>query len=182
MDVQTRLLTAIHQSQRVIRNCAWLVRMLAYLLLVAVSPARALPSIDEASPPLKGRLFTGAEFDITHLRGKVVLVNFYSSYCKFCAYEIGLLEAFYEEHRSEGFEVIAVAVDALEDRPRVERMLGIYNLPGTMAEELSENGYARRYPTPTAFIVDRDGILRHRITGAKGSGHYQDLVLPLLRR
>ena len=43
-------------------------------------------------------------------------------------------------------------------------------------------GFAARYPTPTAFIVDRDGILRHRVTGAKGPSQYRELVLPLLRR
>jgi peroxiredoxin len=155
---------------------------LAAHLAILVSAAAAVPIIDQPAPPLKGKLFTGQEFDIASMRGKVVLVNFYSSYCKFCAYEIGLLEAFYEEHKTEGFEVIAIGVDALEDRPRVERMLGIYNLPGTMADELTESGYARRYPTPTAFIVDRDGILRHRITGAKTPQHYREVLLPLLRR
>jgi peroxiredoxin len=154
---------------------------LAAHLVILASAAAALPIIDQPAPPLKGKLFSGQEFDIASMRGKVVLVNFYSSYCKFCAYEIGLLEAFYEEHRAEGFEVIAIGVDALEDRPRVERMLGIYNLPGTMADELTESGYARRYPTPTAFIVDRDGILRHRITGAKTPQHYREVLLPLLR-
>ena len=155
---------------------------LAAHLAILASAAAAVPIIDQPAPPLKGKLFTGQEFDIASMRGKVVLVNFYSSYCKFCAYEIGLLEAFYEEHKTEGFEVIAIGVDALEDRPRVERMLGIYNLPGTMADELTETGYARRYPTPTAFIVDRDGILRHRITGAKTPQHYREVLLPLLRR
>jgi peroxiredoxin len=151
------------------------------VLLLAAWAAQALPLIGEPAPALKGKLFNGEALDLARMRGKVVLVNFYSSYCKFCAYEIGLLEAFYEEHRDEGFEVIAVGVDAPEDRARVERMLGIYNLPGTMADELSESGYARRYPTPTAFIIDRDGILRHRITGAKGPHHYRELVLPLLQ-
>lgn len=153
----------------------------ACLLLLSSATVQALPLIDEPAPALKGRLFNGEALDLEHMRGKVVLVNFYSSYCKFCAYEIGVLEAFYEEHRGEGFEVIAVGVDAPEDRARVERMLGIYHLPGIMADELTESGYARRYPTPTAFIVDRDGILRHRITGAKSPHHYQELILPLLR-
>jgi peroxiredoxin len=111
-----------------------------------------------------------------------VLINFYSSYCKFCAYEIGLLESFYEQHRDEGFAVIAVGVDAPEDRERVARNLGIYNLPGTMISSLQENGFAARYPTPTAFIVDRDGILRHKVSGAKGPTQYRELVLPLLRK
>lgn len=153
------------------------------LLLLWVAPlALAAPQIDEPAPPLKGRLFSGADFDLAALRGKVVLVNFYSSYCKHCAFEIGTLEAFYEEHRGEGFEVVAIGVDDVADRHRVERMLGIYNLPGMMAQELTESGFAARYPTPTAFIVDRDGILRHRITGGKIPSHYRELVLPLLAR
>jgi cytochrome c biogenesis protein CcmG/thiol:disulfide interchange protein DsbE len=152
------------------------------LALGAVRSALAVPEIDQPAPPLKGTLFSGTGFDLAQLRGKVVLVNFYSSYCKFCAYEIGTLEAFYEEHRQDGFEVIAVGVDAPEDRERVARMLGIYNLPGTMAATLEESGFARRYATPTAFVIDREGILRHRIVGAKGPKHYQELVLPLLRR
>lgn len=154
----------------------------ALMSAIGIDPAHAVPEIDQPAPPLRGTLFSGAAFDLSQMRGKVVLVNFYSSYCKFCAYEIGTLEAFYEEHRGEGLEVIAVGVDALEDRARVERMLGIYNLPGTLADTLQENGFARRYPTPTAFIVDRGGILRHRITGAKGPRHYRELVLPLLRQ
>jgi len=156
--------------------------VLATLLALLAVAALAVPIVDQPAPPLKGTLFSGEAFDIANMRGKVVLVNFYSSYCKFCAYEIGLLEAFYEEHKQDGFEVIAVGIDSLEDRARVERMLGIYNLPGTMADELIETGYARRYPTPTAFIIDRDGILRHRITGAKTPRHYQEVILPLLQR
>lgn len=168
-----------HHRPRQQRAHTWSVA--AFLLLLAVSAAQALPLIGEPAPALRGKLFHGEEFDLARLRGKVVLVNFYSSYCKFCAYEIGLLESFYEAHRAQGFEVIVVGVDAPEDRARVERMLGIYNLPGTMADDLSESGYARRYPTPTAFIIDRDGVLRHRITGAKTPQHYRELVMPLLQ-
>ena len=149
-------------------------------ILCACALAQAAPQIGEPAPPLKGRLFSGEAFDLAALRGKVVLLNFYSSYCSRCAYEIGLLETVYEEKRAQGLEVIAIGVDDVADRHRVERMLGIYNLPGMMAQELTESGFASRYPTPTAFIVDRDGILRERITGGKTPAHYRELVLPLL--
>jgi len=155
---------------------------LLLMLVCCAGPALAVPEIDQPAPALKGRLFSGAPFDLAQMRGKVVLVNFYSSYCSFCAYEIGLLEALYERYRADGLEVIAVGVDAPEDRARVERMLSIYNLPGTMTDELIESGFARRYPTPTAFIIDREGVLRNRITGAKRPHHYQELVIPLLSR
>jgi len=151
------------------------------LLLFAVAAAWALPEIDQPAPALKGTLFSGKPFDLKEMRGKVVLVNFYSSYCKHCAYEIGNLETFYEQHREQGFEVVVVGVDALADRHRVERMVGLYGMQGMMADELSESGFERRYPTPTAFVIDRDGVLRSRTRGSKTPHYYAEHVLPLLR-
>ena len=75
-----------------------------------------------------------------------------------------------------------VGVDNLEDRGRVERMLGIYALPGTMADELEHTGFERKYPTPTAFVIDRDGVLRSRTRGAKTPSYYAENVLPLLQK
>lgn len=154
--------------------------LLAAPALLAMNSARAVPEIDQAAPPLKGRFFTGEAFDLAAMVGKVVLVNYYSSYCKFCAYEIGNLEAFYEQHRGRGFEVIVLGVDGPEDRHRVERMTGIYNLRATMVHELESNGFGRRYPTPTAFVVGRDGVLRARIVGGKTPHRFREDVMPLL--
>jgi peroxiredoxin len=115
------------------------------------------------------------------MRGKVVLVNFYSSYCSFCAYEIGNLETFYEQHRDLGFEVIVVGIDRPEDRHRVERMVGLYGLQGVMVDDLEESGFEKKYPTPTAFVIDREGILRSRTRGSKTPSYFAEHVLPLLR-
>jgi thiol-disulfide isomerase/thioredoxin len=158
-------------------------KILAVLLILVCTGASAAPpaEIDAPPPALKGTLFSGQAFDLAQMRGKVVLVNFYSSYCSFCAYEIGNLENFYELHHDEGFEVIVVGIDAPEDRHRVERMLGIYNLPGIMADDLEQSGFERKYPTPTAFVIDRDGILRSQTRGAKQPYYYAEKVLPLLR-
>ena len=151
------------------------------LLFVVALTARAA-DIGEPAPVLSGKLFSGQAFDLAQMRGKVVLVNFYSSYCSFCAYEIGNLENFYEQHRNEGFEVIVVGVDNLEDRGRVERMLGIYELPGVMTDELEHSGFERKYPTPTAFVIDREGVVRSRTRGAKTPSYYAENVLPLLQK
>ncbi len=160
-----------------------MLKFLVALLLIATS-ASAQPIAEPGEPPpaLKGTLFSGQAFDLAKMRGKVVLVNFYSSYCSFCAYEIGNLENFYEQHRDQGFEVIVVGIDSLEDRPRVERMLGIYGLPGVMADDLEKSGFERKYPTPTAFVIDRDGILRSQTRGAKQPFYYAEKVLPLLQQ
>ena len=156
-------------------------RNLLVLLLLAATAAWAVPEVDQPAPALKGMFFSGKPFDLKEMRGKVVLVNFYSSYCRHCAYEIGNVETFYEQHRDQGFEVIVVGVDPLEDRHRVERMVGLYGLQGVMADDLSESGFERRYPTPTAFVIDRNGVLRSKTTGSKTPHYFAEYVLPLLR-
>ena len=152
---------------------------LAFLLLAV--PAQAAPELDQPAPALKGTLFSGRPLDLQAMRGKVVLVNFFSSYCKHCAYEIGNLETFYESHREQGFEVIVVGVDRPEDRHRVERMVGLYGLQGIMAGDLQENGFDRSYRTPTAFLIDRNGVLRNKTWGGNTPNYFAENVLPLLR-
>ena len=152
-------------------------------LLIALGFANASwggAQVGEPAPPLRGTLFSGAPVDLQALRGKVVLVNFFSSYCKFCAYEIGNVQTFYEKHRAEGFEVIVVAIDDLPDRGRVEGMVGSYGLQGIMADDLAESGFERRYPTPTAFVVDRKGVVRSQSRGAKQPYWFAEKVKPLL--
>jgi peroxiredoxin len=151
------------------------------LLLFAASAAWAVPEVGQPAPALKGTFFSGRPFDLGDMRGKVVLVNFYSSYCSFCAYEIGNLETFYEQHRDLGFEVIVVGIDRPEDRHRVERMVGLYGLQGVMVDDLEESGFEKKYPTPTAFVIDREGILRSRTRGSKTPSYFAEHVLPLLR-
>lgn len=155
--------------------------LLALGLAGLVRPARAMPEVGEPAPALRGPLIGGGRFDLAALHGRVVLINYFSSYCKFCAYEIGNMEAFLEAHHGDGFEALQVAIDDLSDRERVARMLTTYGLPGLLARELEENGFGARHPTPTSFLIDRRGVLRHRQWGAKMHAYYQEQVLPLLR-
>ncbi len=159
----------------------FLARALACLsLLLASTLAGAVVEIDQPAPPLRGTLVSGDRFDLADYRGKVVLVNFYSSYCRHCALEIGTLETFHDDLKDKGFEVIVIGIDRLEDKARVARMLGIYNLQGAMADELDASGFERRYPTPTAFLIDREGIVRSKTTGAKTMPRMRELLGPYI--
>jgi hypothetical protein len=50
-----------------------------------------------------------------------------------------------------------------------------------MAAETQVNGFGLRYPTPTSFVVDREGVVRLRHRGAKMPPFYREHLLPLLR-
>ena len=152
------------------------------LLMLAAALAFAVVEMDQPAPPLRGTLVSGDKFDLADHRGKVVLVNFYSSYCRYCALEIGTLETFHDDLKDKGFEIIVIGVDRLEDKTRVARMLGIYNLQGAMADELDETGFERNYPTPTAYVIDREGVVREKTTGPKTPPRMRELLAPYLKQ
>jgi cytochrome c biogenesis protein CcmG/thiol:disulfide interchange protein DsbE len=153
---------------------------LLLLTLVATQSAWAVPEIGEPAPALKGTLFSGKAFDLEQMRGKVVLINYYSSYSKQSAFEIGSIEAFLEEHRDKGLVVIYIGVDRPQDRHRVERMVRLYNLDGIMSNELDENGFGEKYRAPRAFVIDRKGIVRSREYGSKTPFYFQQYLAPIL--
>jgi cytochrome c biogenesis protein CcmG, thiol:disulfide interchange protein DsbE len=153
--------------------------LLAGLALAAVQ-ARAVVELDQPAPPLKGTLLSGDRFDLAAYRGKVVLVNFYSSFCRHCALEIGSVETYRDDMRERGFEVLVIAVDRAQDRDRVAHALGTYNLQGAMVSDLEESGFERSYPTPTAFVIDREGIVRAKLWGAKTLPRMRELMTPFL--
>lgn len=138
----------------------------------------AVVEIGDPAPELKGTLLSGDPFDLADWRGKVVLVNFYSSYCRLCALEIGTIEGAVEQYGARGLVVLMLGVDKLEDKARVARMLGIYNLQGAMVDDLTVTGFQRRYPTPTTYLIDREGIVRERMTGAKAPPRMRELLAP----
>lgn len=156
--------------------------LLAAALLALAVPAFAVVEMDEPAPPLKGTLLSGDRFDLADYKGKVVLVNFYSSYCRGCALEIGTLETYRDDMKDRGFDILVIGVDRAEDRARVARMLGIYNLQGAMASDLDETGFERSYPTPTAYVIDREGIVRAKLWGAKTLPRLRELMTPFLGR
>ena len=151
-----------------------------FITLLPALPAGAAPEIGEPAPALKGTLFSGQSFDLAQMRGKVVLINYYSSYSKQCAFEIGNIEAFVEEHRDKGLVVVYIGVDRPQDRHRVERMVGLYNLDGMMSNELDENGFGEKYRAPRAFVIDRQGIVRSHEFGGKTPVYFQKFLTPIL--
>jgi len=146
----------------------------------AVGPANAVPEVGEPAPALKGTLFSGEPFDLAEMRGKVVLINYYSSYSKQCAFEIGNIEAFLEENRDKGLVVVYIGVDRPQDRHRVERMVKLYNLQGIMSNELEANGFGEKFRTPRAFVIDRQGIVRSHEYGSKTPIYFQKFLIPVL--
>jgi peroxiredoxin len=100
------------------------------------------------------------------LRGKVVLVNFWATWCGPCISEIPMLNEVYRTYRDRGFELLGVASqsgDAATIARFAERVGIEYPVLIGTNEVVSQY---RIFAFPTDFLIDRDGRIRERIVGA----------------
>ncbi len=108
----------------------------------------------------------GSHIDSDNLRGNVVVLNFWATWCGPCRLEMPSLQSLHEDRAADGLVVLGLATDVA---------------PGTAVEDfLKEKGIT--YPVgratlahrkafgeipmiPTTFLIDREGVIRHKVTG-----------------
>ena len=78
--------------------------------------------IGEVAPPLVLTTLDGTSIDLAKLRGKVVLVNFWATWCAPCRKEMPTLDAFYRRHRGQDFELIGISIDFARDAARMRKV------------------------------------------------------------
>lgn len=110
---------------------------------------------------IDGVTFSGEAFDWSQYRGKVVLVDFWATWCRNCNAELANIERCYQDYHERGFEVVGVSLD--RDRQKLGQFLATHQLPWvTLFEEGAGWGHplARHYgitEVPTLMLVDQTG-------------------------
>lgn len=122
-----------------------------------------LPSLRRAAPELTWSTVSGKTESIYDLRGKVVLVNFWATWCGPCRLELPMLSAMQARYADRGLEVVYLS---LEDRKVVEPFLRSHPLTGTAAwlEHAADYYQAGKF-FPITFLVARDGSVEKRWSG-----------------
>jgi peroxiredoxin len=123
--------------------------------------AHALPSVGAAAPDFAAKSDAGRNMRLSELRGQVVLINFWASWCSPCRQELPSLNKVYTQYRSAGFALLAVNVD--DNRKDAEAML---KRLGLRFPTLFDNGksVAKLYGVdtmPATLVIDRDGRVRY---------------------
>jgi peroxiredoxin len=101
----------------------------------------------------------GGTFKLSDQRGKVVLINFWATWCPPCLQEMPAMERLYRQHKDAGFEMVAVSVDA--DTAKVKPFLAAHKFTFRIVMDAPmalANTYGVR-ALPSSFIVDRKGTL-----------------------
>mgnify|MGYP006279542103 CR=1 FL=1 len=134
--------------------------LIAVSLLGLAATAYALRP-GERAPEIGLRDLDGNRVTIASLRGNVVLVDFWASWCEPCAEEMPHLERLYQRYRDQGFRVVAVSQD--RRLSNVRSFLRRHSVSFPVVHDASHQVSGRYQPPgmPSSFIIDRRGIVRH---------------------
>jgi cytochrome c biogenesis protein CcmG, thiol:disulfide interchange protein DsbE len=120
----------------------------------------------EAAAPFKLVTLEGDSLALDDLRGQVVLVNFWASWCPPCRVEMPGFERVYRERRAEGFVIVGIATDRhAEDQIRAFVAEHDITYPILLATGQVVRDYGGVRALPESFLIDREGLVRHRIVG-----------------
>ncbi len=143
--------------------------LLAGLLLAFGSSAAALSPGDKPPPIDLPDTKTGKKVDLESLVGRVVLIDFWASWCGPCREEMPVLESFHEKYAADGLVIVGVNID--NSKKKMNNFLK--GSPVTFSQVRDEKrAVASRYQPatmPSSYLVGRDGRLRRVYEGFRKS-------------
>jgi peroxiredoxin len=145
---------------------------------------RGIVQVGDEAPNFMLRDLAGNVMSLSQLRGKVVLLNFWATWCGPCRVEMPAMEQLYRTIPRGEFEILAVSTDpqgAAVTRP-FQKQMG-FTFPILHDSEYRVGlAYGAR-TIPVTFVVDRHGIVRQKIFGARdwGSPEARDLIHALMK-
>jgi cytochrome c biogenesis protein CcmG, thiol:disulfide interchange protein DsbE len=153
----------------------------AFAIAFSVDRVRAAPEIGEAAPPLVVTAFDGTVIDLAKLRGKVVLVNFWATWCAPCRREMPTFDAFYRRHRGENFELVGISIDFPRDAAKMRKAAAPLAYPIAWIDDAGVNGFGAPDGVPITYVIDADGIVRDKFIAVPPK-LLNDVVVPMLAR
>jgi thiol-disulfide isomerase/thioredoxin len=108
----------------------------------------------------------GAIFHVSDFKGKIVLLNFWATYCAPCVEEMPRLSEMYEEFRDRGFVLVYLSSEPADVREKFFAQRRLEGLHGEFDPRLIPNFYQAGKALPTSFIIDRSGALKSIIVGS----------------
>lgn len=151
------------------------------LLGAAPAPALMLASVTvgQPAPPFTLRLIRGGgKVTLEELRGKVVVLNFWATWCVPCRKELPTLDRYYQLSKDAGLRVYAVTTEDSLQPYKLKKLFDVMHIDPVRSikgpYDVLDNG------VPTNIIIDRNGVVRYAKAAALDLDKMNELLVPLL--
>lgn len=137
------------------------------LVLTALAGCAAMenagpPQVGEAAREFAATTLDGEEVTLASLRGDVVLLNLWATWCTPCRQETPYLQEIYEEHRDQGFHIVGISMDTGDAAADVAMFVEEYEVSYTILHDatMKQMDTYQVLGLPATFLIDREGVLR----------------------
>lgn len=162
-------MSAVTNVRALRRSLARLFGGLVFAILVvpicfAAAPVER-PLVNKPAPEIARADLNGARITLKSLRGKVVLLNFWATWCAPCQIEMPVFSRWQQQYGAEGFQVVGISMD--DDAAPVRKLLAKLkiNYPIAMGDAQLGERYGGVMGLPLSFLIDRHGVVRARFQG-----------------
>jgi len=147
---------------------ACLPSILLLAAFVSLSHAQARDETGDPAPRFRARTTTGEQFNNESIKGKVVLFEFWTTWCKYCEEEASLVDDIAKEFSGKG--LIVLAVDVLEPDQKVKKYLVDHprTVPIVLTKDTNLAAMYNAQVYPIYVVIDRDGNIAPEQRGSAG--------------
>ncbi|HET9834733.1 MAG TPA: TlpA disulfide reductase family protein [Rhodanobacteraceae bacterium] len=111
------------------------------------------------APPITLATLDGKHIATHDLRGKVVILTFWATWCEPCRKELPLLSRYAQQHAKQGLIVLGLSLDTPDQLPQVRKVADTLSFPVGLLGDPHVPGYGRIWHLPVSFVIGRDGKL-----------------------
>jgi peroxiredoxin len=141
-----------------------LVILAGFCAFILSGQARAEAVIGQPAPVLTATMLDGKKFDLAALKGKIIVVHFWATWCAPCREEMPALEAVWREYRGKGMEVLAISGDRPRARGDVDQVMHYFSFPAALFSDLGKNDFGTPPTVPVTYVIDKEGVVHDIIT------------------
>lgn len=157
-----------------------LILFLGYRIWPQIGAASGIASDNAPVPPFSVTSLDGQTLSAAQLRGDVVLVNFWATWCTPCRVEMPGFQRVYDERKGDGLVVLGISTDG--DRDQIRQFLTEHHITYPIAIASGEVApqFGGLNVLPTSFLIDRNGRIRNEVRGYFASVALEQAVNRLL--